>query len=413
MRFRWYSLVAVVGAILLLSTLVFSQQRATVPDQTKPAAGQEEQPAAPGNTPETPVEPVLSGPYPVMSQAAEDRARQIFQMFNKVEASQMWASLSEGLRKRSGTEAKFVEVNKKLREKMGLETAMLEENIVPYVFAPDTTYARLSTFANVRVPVISVITINQRGQIDSFVINRLPPVAEGRYAGYKDVTKLKLPFSGEWLVYQGGRNIFENAYAQSDDFRFAIDFVYLKDKRLFSGAGGIGSKNEDYYCFGQPILAPADGTVVKAEAGYDDNPPGKPTGDPADGNIVVVSHGNGESSMFDHLKQNSLKVKRGDKVKQGDVLAECGNSGGGPAPHLHYQLQRGAGTLLPAQFNDYIADGKPVASGEPKRGEFVQNAATTAASDAATGKAAPATGKAAPATSKPAPDTTTAEAPPK
>ena len=35
-----------------------------------------------------------------------------------------------------------------------------------------------------------------------------------------------------------------------------MDFVYLKDGRLFSGAGGIGSKAEDYYCFGQPIVSP-------------------------------------------------------------------------------------------------------------------------------------------------------------
>ena len=34
--------------------------------------------------------------------------------------------------------------------------------------------------------------------------------------------------------------------------------------------------------------------------------------------------------MFNHLKQNSLKVKLDDNVKQGDVIAECGNSGAGP-----------------------------------------------------------------------------------
>ena len=64
--------------------------------------------------------------------------------------------------------------------------------------------------------------------------------------------------------------------------------------------------------------------------------------------------------MINHLKQNSLKVKIGDQVKQGQELAQCGNSGAGPIPHVHYQLQKGAGRLLPAQFVDYIADGKPV-----------------------------------------------------
>ena len=82
--------------------------------------------------------------------------------------------------------------------------------------------------------------------------------------------------------------------------------------------------------------------------------------------MVLISHGNSEFSLMDHLKQNSVKVKKGDKVKQGDAVAECGNSGPSPAPHIHYQLQNSAGLplpdSLPAQFVDYIADGKLVAS---------------------------------------------------
>jgi hypothetical protein len=383
MRFGLYSMIAILSVILLLPALVLAQDAA--PAQQNPPAG-----AAPTDTSDADqenaqsavIEPVMSGPYPVMSQAALARGRQIFEMFSKTETGQMWASLSEGLRKQSGTETRFVELNKKLRTRMGAETQMLEENMVPFGMAPDTVYSRLSNYANTRVPVMAVITFNQKGQIDAFSINPIPLVAEGPYAGYQDTAKLKLPFSGEWLVYLGGRNLFENAYAQSDDTRFAMDFVYLKDKKLFSGKGGIGSKDTDYYCFGQPILAPADGTVVKAQAGYNDNEPGKPTGDQADGNIVTISHGNGETSVINHLKQNSLKVKRGDTVKQGDVIAECGNSGGSTIPHLHYQLQKSPGVLLPAQFVDYIADGKPVDSGEPKRGQLVKNATSTEATTA-------------------------------
>jgi murein DD-endopeptidase MepM/ murein hydrolase activator NlpD len=87
---------------------------------------------------------------------------------------------------------------------------------------------------------------------------------------------------------------------------------------------------------------------------------------------------------MNHLKQNSLKVKIGDQVKQGQELAQCGNSGAGPIPHVHFQLQRGGGVALPAQFVDYIADGKPVASGEPKRGQKVKNNPTPPAAATAT-----------------------------
>ena len=394
MRFRLYATIALAGAILLLPVLGRAQQSSSAPAQPTAqkamSASQEQSPQQSEEqpqekTPEAPIQPFMSGPYPVMSKAAEDRGRQVFEMFNHSSTSQMWASLSEGLRKMSGKEDRFVEVNKKIRERMGAETQVLEENIVPYLYAPDTVYSRLSMFGNIRIPVMSIITLNQRGQIDAFDIKPVHTVAEGQYAGYEDKTKLKLPFNGDWLVYHGGRSLFQNPYAAADDLRFSMDFVLLKDNHLFSGTGGVGSKNEDYYCFGQPIVAPADGSVVRAIGGYDDVPPGKPNGDAADGNMVIISHGTGESSMFNHLKQNSLRVKLDDKVKQGDVIAECGNSGLGGIPHIHYQFQKGMGIGLPAQFVDYVANGKPVASGEVTRGQVVKNGTSMASMPAASG----------------------------
>jgi hypothetical protein len=258
--------------------------------------------------------------------------------------------------------------------------------------------------------MVFTITINQLGQIDDFEFNFVPEnVAEGKYAGYEDTANLMLPFNGEWLVYQGGRKVFESSYALDDSQRFALDFAYLKNGRLFSGPGGFKASNSDYYCFGQPILAPFDGTVTRVEQGYDDAPPGKPTGDPADGNLVVITHEGTESHesvMMNHLKQNSLKVKHGDKVKQGDVVAECGNSGVGQVPHLHFQLQKSTGTPLPAQFKDYIADGKPVASGEPVRGQMVKNGTAMQ-----TGGVTTSSGKATVMTSTPATGSSTPTAP--
>ena len=80
----------------------------------------------------------------------------------------------------------------------------------------------------------------------------VPSVAEGKLRRIHRQEQLQLPFNDEWLVYQGGRNLFDNGYAVNDDTRFAMDFVYLKDGQMFSGKGGIGSKAQDYYCFGQP-----------------------------------------------------------------------------------------------------------------------------------------------------------------
>jgi Peptidase family M23 len=380
--------VAILIVTFLLSALVLAQEPAApATPSTTPTAPAAQQDSDIQENNQAPIEPVLSGPYPVMSKAAEDRGRQIFQMFNHSEGAQIYSNLTENLRKRIKTESSYVDFNKKLRERMGPETKMIEENIVPNIMVPDTIYTRLSYFERFPATMIrSVITINQRGQIDELLIGPVPTVTEGRFAGYTDTNKYHLPFGEEWLVYQGGRKFFDNIYALNDDQRYAVDFVYLKNGRMFAGKGGIESKNEDYYCFGQTILAPADGKVIKAESGYDDNPPGRPSGDPTDGNVVSISFGSGEIGTINHLKQNSLKVKIGDQVKQGQELAQCGNSGGGPIPHLHFQLTRGGGIPLPAQFVDYIADGKPVASGEPTRGEMVKNNPT-----AATASSTPAT----------------------
>ena len=191
MRVRQYSMVAILIAVLLLAGFALSQNTtAPATPGSTPAAGQQETPPpATSNVqepPEAPIEPVMSGPYPVMSTSAEDRGRQIFQMFNHSEGSQIWVLLNEGLKKRTGSEAKYVEFNKKLRDRMGAETSMVEENITPYIFAPDTVYSRLSNFARIPVPVMTMITINQRGQIDAIPSTRYRLSRKAGYAGYTD-----------------------------------------------------------------------------------------------------------------------------------------------------------------------------------------------------------------------------------
>ena len=110
---------------------------------------------------------------------------------------------------------------------------MEEENIVPYMLKRATIYSRLSDFANAKVPVETMIMIDENGDTEGFTVRPLPSPPEGHNAGYKDTTKLKLPFSGQWLVYQGGHGVFDNAYQMTDDQQFAMDFVLLKNGHPF------------------------------------------------------------------------------------------------------------------------------------------------------------------------------------
>jgi len=53
----------------------------------------------------------------------------------------------------------------------------------------------------------------------------------------------------------------------------------------------------------------------------------------------VLRHAPGLYSQLSHLRAHSVRVRPGDQVRRGDVLAACGSSGRSPEPHLHFQVQ--------------------------------------------------------------------------
>ncbi|MFE9661756.1 peptidoglycan DD-metalloendopeptidase family protein [Streptomyces sp. NPDC005955] len=108
--------------------------------------------------------------------------------------------------------------------------------------------------------------------------------------------------------------------------------------------------------FGAPLLAVADGTVVRASDTQRDHlsrtslpmlaylmlvegmaramvGPTRVTG-----NYVILDLGDDTYAMYCHLRRGSLKVRPGDRVRVGQVLADCGNSGNSTEPHVHFQL---------------------------------------------------------------------------
>jgi len=171
-------------------------------------------------------------------------------------------------------------------------------------------------------------------------------------------------------VFWGGRTIPENYHAFTTDQRFAYDLVIRRDGSTHTGDG---LENKEYFCFGQPVLAPGAGTVVEAVDGIPDNRPSNMNQTQALGNHVIIDHGNGEYSFIAHFKNGTVLAKQGQRVGQGDQLGECGNSGNSSEPHVHYHLQTtaifGKGEGLPAQFQRYYADGNWVERGEPTRGQ--------------------------------------------
>jgi murein DD-endopeptidase MepM/ murein hydrolase activator NlpD len=78
-----------------------------------------------------------------------------------------------------------------------------------------------------------------------------------------------------------------------------------------------------------------------------------------DVNRVVISHGDGTSSLYLHLTYNGALVNVGESVTRGQVIAKSGSSGCSTGPHLHFMVMNsGPGTWynqsLPISFCDYM-----------------------------------------------------------
>jgi murein DD-endopeptidase MepM/ murein hydrolase activator NlpD len=164
--------------------------------------------------------------------------------------------------------------------------------------------------------------------------------------------------------------------------RYAYD-LFITDENGKTHRGD-GKAIEDYYSFGQAILAPADGLVVKAKDGIRDNPELGSIDIRArifHGNFVVIRHAQGEYSHLAHFKKGSLTVKEGDEVRQGQVIGLCGNSGHSLEPHLHFHLQDRANFYfalgLPLEFSDFVLKSQGqvqyIARGYISKGQVVKN----------------------------------------
>lgn len=88
---------------------------------------------------------------------------------------------------------------------------------------------------------------------------------------------------------------------------------------------------------GTPVYATGNGTVTRA----DNNATGY-------GNHIVIDHGFGYESLYAHLYR--YNVKRGEKVKRGDLIGFVGSTGRSEAPHLHYEVFKNGERINPIHF---------------------------------------------------------------
>ena len=154
--------------------------------------------------------------------------------------------------------------------------------------------------------------------------------------------------------------------------RFAVDFIRIDDE----GRGGAGdlTRNESFFTYGEPVYAVGDARVVSTLDDVPDNvpliePPNSAfTADTIIGNSVVLRLADGRYAAYGHLRPGSVRVRPGQRVRRGQMLARVGNSGLSGGPHLHFQLSDGPHPLasdgLPLEFRRFSLIGTVANVGE-------------------------------------------------
>lgn len=199
-----------------------------------------------------------------------------------------------------------------------------------------------------------------------------------------------LPFTGRWLVQNSPARRIPSHGTDLLGSTYAIDFVAVGPGRATADRVDwrtllATEANERFVGFGRPVLAPRDGDVVVAHDGEPDHEARRGLGalpylwtqvararqGPAAlaGNHVGIALPDGQAVVFlVHLRQGSVGVRVGERVRRGDMVGRCGSSGNSTQPHVHLQVNDGPDVTrsrgVPVEFREFRE--------EPRRGPALE-----------------------------------------
>ena len=215
-------------------------------------------------------------------------------------------------------------------------------------------------------------SLNKKNQIIALFIPRNK--LENSSTLKRNATKMIFPFKEEAFVYWGGETQEVNYHMADLNQQYAFDILMVANGAPYKGDP---TKNESYFVFGKDIIAPCDAKVVKLIDGIEDNVPGELNVTDITGNTIILETDRKEYLLFAHIKANSILYKVGDLVNQGQVIAQCGNSGNTYAAHLHFQLQNTDDLFntigAKIYFDEIIVNGENKKDYMPKKEDFVSN----------------------------------------
>ena len=199
---------------------------------------------------------------------------------------------------------------------------------------------------------------------------------------------LGAPVRGRWVVLNGPADRVPSHGTHGHGQTFALDLVYDPDgtRPEFGHRPGFRDPAE-FPAFGQDVHAPADGVVVAVHDRARDHRTRSTWAAFAYmvlesfareaagsrfvlGNHVVLDLGDHRYAALAHLQRGSVGVQAGQRIRRGDVIGRCGNSGNSSEPHVHFQLMDNRRALIAAGLPFVFArDGRK--GSIPRNGEVI------------------------------------------
>ena len=200
---------------------------------------------------------------------------------------------------------------------LGCTSGPPERAEIVHVVQPGDTIYRLSR--HYRVSVDEIIRANRIADVSAVEVGTrlvIPGARSGAGA----------PSSRARIAPFGGADLREQAWREA-----SLAFVWPIQGRFSSGFGwrGFGSRHD-----GIDLTASPGARVYAAEAGRVIR-----SGWLGDyGRVVIVKHAGHYSTVYAHNRKN--RVRNGEFVEKGQLLAEVGSSGNASGPHLHFEIRR-------------------------------------------------------------------------
>jgi len=186
-------------------------------------------------------------------------------------------------------------------------------------------YGGINRYENLKGYSNSELIINTSEKVDQ--ISKQLYIQSKSYDEIIELAKNKADMLAALPAIQPVSN--KNLSRMASGYGYRIHPIY-KTRKLHAGMD-FSAKT------GTPIYATGDGKIYKvrkSRRGY--------------GNHVIIDHGYGYKTLYAHMTK--YVVRRGQKVKRGEVIGYVGSTGTSVAPHLHYEVHKDGRKINPVNF---------------------------------------------------------------